>query len=99
MRRWQIMPNVEFFGLKKELAYAKICRIVRQLKRHPALTDMVFTVHKEVDVVDKDLKPQPFIRLTSTPREDLTDIKKTLGILELDIEVMLLDEFIPAKSE
>lgn len=99
MRRWQTMPNVEFFGLKGNLAYAKMHRLINLIGANPVLKDMVFTIHKETDVVDRNSEPRPFIRLTSTPREDLADIKKALETLELDVEVMLLNEFIPAKSK
>jgi len=95
------MPNVEFFGLGGNLAYTTMQRLINLIGANPVLKDMVFTIHRKVDVVDRNLEPRPFIRLTSTPREDLADIKKAIEILELDVdvEIMFLDDFVPAKSK
>ena len=91
------MPNIEFFGLELSLANVKIVGLQKQLEAHPALKNMVFTIHGRTRVVDKNLEPRPFARITSTPREDLSDIAKALKNLKLDTEIMLLDKFIPAK--
>jgi len=92
------MPNVEFFGLDRALALNKKAKIEKMLRSHPCLNDMVFTIHSETEVIDKDENPQPFIRLTSTPRKDIPEIIEKLQELGVDIEIMKLERFIPAKK-
>ena len=95
------MPNFELFGYGKNRTEYLIENIKAEIAKSDTvssiLDSIIFTIHM---TVVKDAKGiyAPFIRLASTPKDELVELIKILQKLNVDVEVMILDEFIPAKS-
>lgn len=90
------MPNIEIHGLKNETREYVHSKIRSAFAEKPYRDDYVITAY-ESKVHDWRLNAQPFIRLVTTPSDHTEDIIQELQKLDLDIEVMILDRFIPRK--
>ena len=95
------MPNVEIIGfLEKSHIMADSVRELFEQK--PYAHDMIITTYPNSYALDiTNEARQPYFRLVYTPDDDpkeIKKIKKLLASLEVDIEVLLLDEFIKAKK-
>ena len=94
------MPNFEFFGFGENRTKCLIETIKEKIeisdKVSPILCDVIFTNHKTVVRNARNINA-PYVRLTSTLKDELTDLIEILHELNVDVEVMILDKFIPAK--
>lgn len=98
------MPNIElhgFTGRAHGLSLATPLRRVEEVESKirelfepkPYKKDYVIS-RIDSHVVDHDNDPQPFIRLVST-EEHIDDVVEELKKLGYDIEIMILNTFIP----
>ncbi|MCK4554070.1 hypothetical protein KAU19_03845 [Candidatus Parcubacteria bacterium] len=90
------MPNIEMYGLRHQEARKKENEIDELLRLKPYANDYVVTNISSI-VLDKHAQRQPFLRLVSTRNDHIDNILKELQKLDMDIEVMILDKFIPKK--
>ena len=97
------MPNIEIHGLPKQEAEDLREKIFGLLQGTPYVNEMVVTIYQTV-VKDKNGDDQPFIRLVNSPLH-LTqgekmerEILERLETLDIDIEHLKLEKFIPKKK-
>ena len=92
------MPNIELhgFGSKNSVEVIEMRAKVFGLffSKEEILKEMVVTTYSD-EVRDCVGRDQPFIRLVTTIRKDLTWIVAQLRSLYIDVEVMLLNDFFP----
>ena len=88
------MPNIELYGYQDLDGTPTIqSRIKEALRTSPHFSEIAITTILS-DVWDLTGKDIPFLRIIAT-RDELPDIKRRLAPLNQDIEVILLDEWIP----
>lgn len=101
------MPNIQIFGLQSDMEdmfgesrVNKVSNKIRQLfEEKPYRDDYVITnVLSEVNLHREEVC-SPFLRICTTNSEgELEDILNTLAVLNMDMEVLILQRFIPKKS-
>ncbi len=94
------MPNVEIHGMSRYEADALRQKIFHGLEKGGVSVANVVVTHIDDSVRDIKLNPQPFLRVFTTKDTRTSEwdkIERGLTELGLDIELSLLDKFIPAK--
>ncbi len=95
------MPNIEIIGFL-EKSYIMADSVRELFEQKPYADDMIITTYANSYALDMINKArQPYFRLVYTPYDDPEEIKKIkelLASLKIDIEVMILHEFIEAKN-
>jgi len=100
------MPNIEIHGFGyQSLVYGTHVtsgakdlgnKALRLLSEKSYLPEVVITICAD-EVFDVIGKPQPFLRVVSTPTPHLDEIVELLKTLNVDIEVQMLSAFYPKK--
>lgn len=91
------MPNVEIHGLNL-VAARELKRIIFRLFREkPHVKEMVVTISLDY-VENEEGNSQPYLRLANSCQEHTGEIIETLESLDMDIEHLRLEKFIPKKS-
>lgn len=88
------MPNIEMYGIREEDLPGVTKQIISAFHGKPWQKDYVLTFVKSA-VLDHLAVIQPFIRLVTTPSPHIDEILAELKNLNIDIEVLLLQQFIP----
>ncbi|NQT50305.1 hypothetical protein HQ571_06455 [Candidatus Kuenenbacteria bacterium] len=91
------MPNIEMYGFSEEKA-AEVANRIQYLFEGKSYTDDYVTTAVWSDVTDHENEAQPFLRLVTTRSMYLFDMIKELRKLGFDIEVMILNRFIPKEK-
>jgi len=93
------MPNIEIHGLNEDDS-AKMAEKIFYLIRSsdPELAEQaVVTLSRDI-CIDQRCRRQPYLRICSSKQEHLDVLKGLLGQLIIDIETLVLQEFIPAQK-
>ena len=88
------MPNIEMYGFNQEQASGVTAMIMELFKNKPYRDEYVTTAVWS-DVLDHRNVSQPYLRLVSTPNDHIEDIVEELLKLKFDVEVLILNRFIP----
>ncbi len=95
------MPNIELYGLPSGQAAMRAEQILCALRSTGMNLDDVVVTNISSGVIDTEGRARPFLRIVApkdTPLSEWGKIKSALAGLRLDIEVLLLDTFIPAQK-
>jgi hypothetical protein len=87
------MPNIELHGYSKKYIATVLNRIRMALGDMPDAKEIVTTTYPD-SVAALDGTSSPYLRVVSTP-DGLGDLLKRLEPLREDIEVLLLQSWIP----
>ncbi len=90
------MPNIEMYGFSIDEVKG-IDSMIHELLEFTPYRDDYVTTFIESEVIDHYNRKQPFLRLVTTKNDHIDDILEELQKLKFDIEVMMLDRFIPKK--
>jgi hypothetical protein len=92
------MPNIEIHGVKELVeSYNIRDKIFKLTDGQPFQEEIVVTTIQDV-CVDIDGKAQPFLRIVTDKRNELNMLVNCLMPLKIDIEILVLDIFIPAQK-
>jgi len=88
------MPNIEIYGLKDSDG-VKVAEKIDELFREKDYRDEYVLTYIQSYVCDRKGIVQPYLRLVTTPSDHMEDIIGELRKIGMDIEVSLLERFIP----
>ena len=95
------MPNIEMHGVRGEAAARNLRNLIFKTIREKCgvvvVSEIIITTIPD-ECVDVALRPQPFLRIISpiADKEKISKIIQCLKLLKIDIEVLTIDNFIPA---
>ncbi len=91
------MPNIEFHGFPEASDCSAVYLATKRLLKGASYEkDVVLTLYDDT-VVDTDGGGQPFLRVigSKASADELEKIVERLSPLNIDIEVMLIEKFVP----
>ena len=92
------MPNVEIHGMFLQEAVRLEKKIFKLFGDKPYIKEMVVTIYQTI-VRDFKGNSQPFIRLVNSCQEHSEEIVEKLKTLEIDVEHLKLESFIPKEKK
>ncbi|MBU0597177.1 hypothetical protein KJ641_00760 [Patescibacteria group bacterium] len=92
------MPNIEVHGLWGKNAVEVVNKIRKAMEGSPEESEYVTDVVGST-VLDHLSRSQPFLRLLSSEEDSVQAILERLEPLGMDIEVLLLFQFVPKSKK